>query len=173
MVEKSVPQPAVSRMVEVAGHPANVPPTDHRHRSASLARMVALVALGGTAGTAARAQLEATFLAPVGGWPWATFGINLVGAFLLGILLESLVRSGRDTGWRRAVRLGCGTGILGGFTTYSTFVLEIEQLLRGGYTAIAVVYPVVSVLLGLMAAGTGVAVGAAGSRRRRAVKEEA
>lgn len=143
-----------------------------RHRSTSLLRLAGLVALGGVAGTAARAQLEAAFPAPAGGWPWATFEINLVGALILGVLLESLLRSGSDTGWRRGVRLGCGTGVIGGFTTYSTFVLEVEQLVLGGHTAVAVAYLLVSVLAGVVAAGAGIALGAAWSRRRRAGREE-
>lgn len=153
--------------------PVSREPAGSWRRSTSLVRLAGLVALGGMVGTAARAQIEAMFSAPAGGWPWATFVINLVGSVVLGVLLESLLRSGSDTGWRRAVRLGCGTGIVGGFTTYSTFVLEAEELLRAGDTFVAVTYPLVSVVLGLVAAGTGVAIAAAASRRRRAVKENA
>ena len=55
----------------------------------------------------------------MGGVPVATFGINVVGAFLLSVLLELLAKHGLDIGWSRRVRLGVGTGALGGFTTYS------------------------------------------------------
>jgi CrcB protein len=129
-------------------------------------RLAALVAVGGTAGTAARAQLEAALPAQAGGWPWTTFLINVAGSLLLGVLLESLLRSGDDTGWRRAVRMGCGTGLVGGFTTYSTFVLEVERLLQGGHTAVGVLYALVSVLGGLAAAGVGIAIAGARSRSR-------
>ncbi|WP_226925131.1 fluoride efflux transporter FluC [Georgenia thermotolerans] len=145
--------------------------TGRQRRSTSVVRLAGLVALGGMVGVTARAHIEATFPAPPGGWPWATFAINLVGSLVLGVLLESLLRSGDDTGWRRGVRLGCGTGIIGGFTTYSTFILEVEELLRGGHTVVAVAYPLVSVVLGLVAAGCGIAVAAAVSRRRRAGRE--
>ena len=148
-------------------------PTGRRRRSTPLARLAGLVALGGMVGTTARAQLEAAFPTPAGGWPWATFAINLVGSLVLGVLLESLLRSGSDTGWRRACRLGCGTGIIGGFTTYSTFVLEVEELLRGGHTAVAVAYPLVSVVVGVVVAGVGTAIAAAWARRRRAGQESA
>lgn len=120
------------------------------------ARLVGLVFVGGALGTALRAGLENAF-APPTGWPWATFGINLVGSFVLGLLLERLVRGGPDEGRRRAVRLGCGTGILGGFTTYSTFVLEVERLATDGESAVAVAYPLVSVVLGLALAVAGMA----------------
>lgn len=62
--------------------------------------------------------------------------INMVGSFILGVLLES---HAHITGWRKAVRLGCGTGMLGGFTTYSTFVLEIEKMAGAGALALAFV----------------------------------
>ena len=65
------------------------------------------------------------------GWPWATFMINLAGAFILGALLEGLARSGGDTGWRQRVRLFAGTGFCGAFTTYSTLALEVSLLGQG------------------------------------------
>ncbi len=143
-------------------------PTRRRRRPTSLARLAGLVALGGMVGTTVRAELEAAFPTAAGGWPWPTFAINVVGSLVLGVLLESLLRTGSDTGWRRACRLGCGTGILGGFTTYSTFILEVEELLRGGHTAVAVAYPLVSVVMGVVVAGVGIALAAAWGRRRRA-----
>ncbi len=135
-------------------------------------RLVGLVFVGGALGTALRAGLEGAFAQPTG-WPWATFGINLVGSFVLGLLLERLVRGGADEGWRRSARLGCGTGVLGGFTTYSTFVLEVERLASDGETAVAVAYPLVSVVLGLVLAVAGMVVAArfTGPRRRPTTHE--
>ncbi|WP_248258727.1 CrcB family protein [Georgenia sp. EYE_87] len=135
-----------------------------RRRRSSLPRLAVLVALGGTAGTAARAHLEAALPAQAGAWPWTTFLINVAGSFLLGVLLESLLRGGEDTSWRRAVRVGCGTGLVGGFTTYSTFILEVERLLQGGHATVGVLYALVSVVAGLAAAGIGVAIAEARSR---------
>jgi fluoride exporter len=148
------------------GPEAARPRADRGRRSSSLLRLAGLVALGGSVGTAARASLEAAFPAPAGAWPWTTFTINVVGSLILGALLESLLRGGEDSGWRRAVRLGCGTGMLGGFTTYSTFALEVERLLHGGAVEIAATYAVVSVAAGLVAAGAGIAIAAAWSRTR-------
>lgn len=119
-------------------------------------RLVGLVFVGGCAGTAVRWALEEAFARPAG-WPWVTFAINVAGSFALGLLLELLVRGGPDEGRRRAVRLGCGTGVLGGFTTYSTFVLEVERLASAGDLANAVAYPLVSVVLGVAAAAAGMA----------------
>lgn len=129
-----------------------------------LLALAGLVAAGGAVGTTVRALLEHAWPAAPGGWPWTTFAINLVGSFVLGALLETLVRSGPDEGRRRLVRLGVGTGVLGGFTTYSTFVVEVERRLSGGFVVTGLAYALVSVALGLVAAWLGVV--AAGALRR-------
>jgi CrcB protein len=114
-----------------------------------------LVVAGGMVGTAIRAALESAMPAAPGHWPWATFLINITGAFVLGSLLEALVRTGRDEGWRRGVRLTAGTGLLGGYTTYSTFSVEVVQVSRDGALLIGPMYALASVALGLAAAGLG------------------
>jgi fluoride exporter len=131
-------------------------------------RLAALVALGGAVGTSARAGLESAFAPEAGTWPWTTFTINLVGSFLLGVLLEHLVRSGPDDGWRRRVRVLVGTGVLGGFTTYSTFALEVDRLVDVGRPGLGVAYALVSVVLGVVAAGAGILLAGALGRRRTA-----
>lgn len=122
--------------------------------------MLAAVAVGGAAGTAARHSLVEVFPVGPGSWPASTFGINVAGALLLGFVLEALVRAGPDTSWRRMLRLGVGTGALGAFTTYSTFAVEIDQLLRVGESATALSYAAGTVMAGLVATGVGVALGA-------------
>ncbi|MFC8923087.1 CrcB family protein [Cellulosimicrobium sp. NPDC057127] len=134
-----------------------VGPGPREPRRPSLLALAGLVALGGALGTTARALLEHTWPAPAGGWPWTTFVINVVGSFLLGGLLEALRRAGPDDGWRRAVRLGCGTGVLGGFTTYSTFAVEVERLAAGGDLGLGAAYALGSVALGVGAAIGGTA----------------
>lgn len=81
-----------------------------------------------------------------------TFWINLAGAFALAALLEVLAETGGDRGWRRGLRLGIGTGLLGGFTTYSTFSVEIVLLFRSGAWSIGAGYGLVSVVGGLVVA---------------------
>lgn len=116
-----------------------------------------LVLIGGAIGTAVRASLAEAFPPAVGDWPWATFAVNVVGSFLLGALVA--VVSGREVGRLRYVRPALGAGVLGGFTTYSTFAVEVERLLTGGAVGLGLAYGVLSVLLGVLAAAAGVLVG--------------
>jgi CrcB protein len=131
----------------------------------SRAANAALILIGGMAGTALRAALEAVVPAAPGSWPWTTFWINMIGSALLATLTEWLA-SGEDVGWRRSVRLGVGTGGLGGFTTYSTFSVETVGLLTSGQWILGVGYALGSVLLGIAAATAAIAL----LRRLRAVR---
>jgi len=117
--------------------------------------LLALVWWGGAIGTLLRHAIEQAIPVAPGQWPWATFGINVSGSFVLGALLGGLARSGPDHGWRRTARLGVGTGFCGGFTTYSTFIVEVDTLARGGWAATGAAYALVSVVLGVAAALTG------------------
>ncbi len=115
-----------------------------------------MVALGGAIGTGAR---EAISLAvpPVDGVPVAILGINIVGAFLLGVLLETLLLRGPDVGRRRELRLFLGTGVLGGFTTYSALAADSGLLLLDARPVVGVLYAVGSVVLGVLASTLGIA----------------
>lgn len=129
--------------------------------------LVALVGLGGAVGTLGRFGLSRAL--PTGaGWPLATFAANLVGAFLLGLLLEALVRRGPEDEPRRRLRLALGTGVLGGFTTFSAMAIEIERLGADGSVLLGGVYGLVSIVAGVACAGAGVALAARrhGSRRQ-------
>jgi CrcB protein len=132
-----------------------VPARAGSSRSAPLLGLTGLVALGGAVGTLVRWLLESASAARPGEWPWATFWINLGGSLILGVLLEWLLHAGPDRGRRRAVRLGVGTGLIGGFTTYSTFVLETVGLAQDGRVVVGVAYALVSIVLGVVAAGAG------------------
>ena len=126
----------------------------------------AVVLVGGAFGTAVRAALESAFPAQPGAWPWTTFAINVSGSFLLGLLLETLSRRGPDAGLRRYLRLGVGTGVMGGYTTYSTFAVETVRLLGlgGAATFLGIGYALGSVVLGLLAASAGMWLAARWSR---------
>ncbi|MEV0355736.1 CrcB family protein [Nocardia sp. NPDC050697] len=128
-------------------------------------RSLLLVGAGGLAGAALRHRLGVWFPHRAGGWPGATFVVNVTGAFLLGLLLEALVRMGPDTGWRQRVRLTIGTGFLGAFTTYSALAVDTDLLLRAGHPGIAAAYALGTVLAGGVATTAGIALGALLHRR--------
>jgi len=138
--------------------------TTTRRRPRTLALAVP-VAVGGAVGTEVRALAEHWWPAAPGGWPWTTFVINLVGSFVLGMLLAALVHSSLDAGRQQRYRLLLGTGVLGGFTTYSTFVVEAERRISGTSTTLGVAYLLVSVVAGTALAGAGVVLA---DRRRQA-----
>ncbi|MFJ3382542.1 MULTISPECIES: fluoride efflux transporter FluC [unclassified Curtobacterium] len=115
---------------------------------------IGLVALGGAIGTAVRAVLADRFPA-VDGVSWTVFGINVVGAFCLGLLLDHLARRGPDVGRRRTVRLFVGTGVLGGFTTYSTLADDTARLLDVGRWGAGSGYALLTVVAGLAAVVAG------------------
>ncbi|NYI42742.1 fluoride efflux transporter FluC [Demequina lutea] len=120
-------------------------------------QLLAFVMLGGAAGATARWQVSAAFASKPEHWPWATFAINIVGSLLLGLLLETTLRSGPDAGWRRGIRVGVGTGFLGGFTTYSTFIVETDRLVSTGHLWVGAAYAAVSIIVGVVAAMAGIA----------------
>ena len=125
-----------------------------------------LVALGGMVGTAIR-ELLTLGVPPVDDVSVVIIAINVLGAFILGLLLEALAAAGPDHGRRRAVRLLFGTGVLGGFTTYSTLATDTALLFTHGRTETAIVYTIATLLLGAAATFAGIAQATALRHRRR------
>lgn len=129
---------------------------------------MALVLVGGFFGAATREAVEQALPTPASAFPAATFLINLSGSFVLGLLLDALVRAGDDANWRRRTRLLAGTGFCGAFTTYSTFAVEAVQLGRADHLTTAAIYVAATVVGGLVAATAGILTGAATVRQRQA-----
>jgi len=125
-----------------------------------------LVFLGGCFGAAARYWVSLQLPTPESGLPVATLFVNLLGAFLLGLLLEGLVRLGSDDGIRRTARLSLGTGFMGAFTTYSTFVVEAYLLLHHGQSAVALMYMTLTVVGGVVVSSLGIQVAAIHHKKR-------
>lgn len=126
-----------------------------------------LALLGGTAGTAAREALG-LLLPPGYGIPFAIFTVNVIGAFLLGLLLDALARRGPDEGRRRRMRIVIGTGFMGGFTTYSALATDTAVLIGDGAPSVGLVYAIATVLLGGLATWAGIAAATFAHGRRRA-----
>jgi CrcB protein len=108
------------------------------------------VMLGGAVGAGFRYQISAAALRNLGpGFPWGTWIVNLLGGFLMGILAGMLVKQFTpDQG--EPLRLLMGVGVLGGFTTFSTFSLEAANMLIRGQVLMATAYVVSSVAGSIM-----------------------
>jgi CrcB protein len=130
-------------------------------------RTLGLVAVGGTAGALARYGLLRAFPVGAGTFPTTTFVINVSGAFILTVLLEWLVRRGTPEHW---LRLVVGVGVLGAFTTFSTFATELALLWRDHERGTAVEYAVASVADCVLAVILGLVVG--GWRRATPMPDE-
>jgi CrcB protein len=113
-------------------------------------RVLTVIAVGGALGSLARYELGVLWSQPTDQLPWTTLLINLLGALLLGMLVAAVTELWRP---HRLVRPLLGTGVLGGFTTFSSFALQL-RLLPG---PLAVGYLLLSVLGGLLAAAAGMA----------------
>ncbi len=106
------------------------------------------IAIGGALGAIGRWGLEEAFPAFVpGGWPWGTLLANLLGAFAIGLIATS-PRVAAGPNWLRPFLI---TGVLGGFTTFSAFALELGVMLDAGRIVAAAAYLLITLLGGLAA----------------------
>ena len=113
-----------------------------------------LVAAGGAIGASLRhgagilsvRHLPAT-------WPWATFSVNLLGGFAMGLVAGWFALKAAEGG--QDMRLFLATGVLGGFTTFSAFSLETMNMLRSGEAGKAFAYAALSVIFSVAALGLG------------------
>lgn len=119
----------------------------HRRTTPPQVRALAAVALGGAAGALLRWLLELALPSTVGGWPWATLLANVLGCAALAWLVVHDDRHGHPS-W---LRPGIGTGLLGGFTTFSTYAVQVAVLGQGG-APLALAYLVLTPLLCVAAA---------------------
>lgn len=113
------------------------------------------VAAGGSIGASLRFLIGewARQLPTLSGFPWATLGINVVGSLLLGLLAGGAVLSESASPQLRAMLM---IGVLGGFTTFSSFSLETVAMLQSGAVSRAALYMLASVALSVAAAALGV-----------------
>ncbi|GLP64729.1 putative fluoride ion transporter CrcB 1 [Streptomyces sp. TUS-ST3] len=112
------------------------------------APVVAVVALGGALGATARYALALNWPAPPGGFPWATFWTNVVGCAVIGVFMVLITDV---LAAHRLVRPFFGTGVLGGFTTFSTYAVDIQKLVDHGRPATGLTYLAATLLAALTA----------------------
>jgi CrcB protein len=127
-------------------------PADRGELAAHPATILVTIAAGGALGALGRAGLQ--HLAPHGptGFPWATLGINTSGCLLIGALMAVLGHLG---GGHPLARPFLGVGVLGGFTTFSTYAVDIQQALVAGAPGTALAYLAATLLGALVAVGLG------------------
>ncbi|WP_432197982.1 FluC/FEX family fluoride channel [Streptomyces sp. bgisy027] len=122
------------------------------------APVVAVVAAGGALGATARYALALWWPVQPGGFPWVTFWTNVVGCAVIGVFMVIITEV-----WaaHRLVRPFFGTGVLGGFTTFSTYAVDIQKLVDHGHPRTGLAYLAAT----LIAALTAVWLFAAATRR--------
>jgi CrcB protein len=127
--------------------------------------VLGVVSAGGVIGALARYGLGSAVPHRPTGFPWATFTINVSGCLLIGVLMVMVT----DV-WpgRRLLRPFLGTGLLGGYTTFSTYVVDVQHLLAGGAARTALAYLAGTLLAALAAVQLGIAAARLGLRRATA-----
>lgn len=123
-----------------------------RHGRARL-DVLAVIAIGGMLGATARFELAEALPTESGHFPWATFWANLSGSFLLGFLLILLLERFPPT---RYIRPFLATGILGAYTTMSTYLVETAVLIKDGHGVTGLTYGVGSLAAGVFLAYAGI-----------------
>lgn len=133
--------------------PEPQPSTGSAHR-----RVLPVIAVGGMLGASARHGLEIAWPAAAGGFPWATFVTNLGGCALIGLLMVYVVELGAG---HPLLRPFVGVGVLGGFTTFSTYAVQTTGLVDDHRPALALVYLFGTLAAALLAVTLGVVLGRA------------
>ncbi|MFI0408752.1 fluoride efflux transporter FluC [Actinomadura sp. 3N508] len=129
---------------------------------------LAAVSAGGVLGALARYGLTTAFPYGAGDFPWAVFWINVSGCLLIGVLMVLITET-----WRahRLLRPFLGVGILGGFTTFSTYAVDIQQAVEHGAPRAGLAYLALTLVAALAAVVAGMrlarALGRAAARRPR------
>lgn len=116
-------------------------------------RTLAVISAGGVLGALARFGLTSAFPVPAGRFDWAVFGINAGGCFVIGLVVVLITESRRAN---HLLRPFLATGVLGGFTTFSTYVVGMQHDLSAGAPRTALAYGAGTALAALAAAWAGI-----------------
>ncbi len=125
---------------------------NYTERIAGMVRIVAAIALGGAVGSVGRYLMAQAVSTGLGrGFPWGTLFVNILGSFVMGVLFQVFSQHPTREIWRLALMVG----VLGGFTTFSSFSLESLQLFLQGEYRSALLYVAASVSLCLVGTWMG------------------
>jgi CrcB protein len=111
-------------------------------------REVAAVFVGGALGTVVRAALTEAFPHAATSWPWPTFAVNIVAAFVLGYVVTRLQERLPPSSYRRPL---LGTGLCGGLSTFSTMQVELLKMIDARDWGLAIGYTLASIVAGYVA----------------------
>ena len=138
-------------------------PAERREVRPSPWPVLAVISAGGVLGALARYGLQHAFPHRAEQFGFATFAVNAVGCLLIGVLMALITEV-----WpgRRLLRPFLGVGVLGGFTTFSTYVVDIQQAVAAGAARTALAYLAATVVVALLAVWTGATLTARALRRR-------
>jgi CrcB protein len=127
-------------------------PVARRVRAAPPWPVLGVVSAGGALGALARYGLGLAYPQPPTGFPWTIFAVNGSGCLLIGVLMVLVT----DV-WpgHRLLRAFLGTGFLGGYTTFSTYIVDAQRLLAAGAARTALAYLAGTLLAALVAVQTG------------------
>jgi CrcB protein len=128
-----------------------------------------VAALGGALGALARWAVADALPHSPDAWPWATLLVNVTGCLAIGVLLAVLLARYPRSPWLRPF---LAVGVLGGYTTYSTFAMDVVRLTGSGRGVIAVAYVLASVLGGVLAVVAGLVLGRAAVRAADSIDAE-
>lgn len=126
-------------------------PAGHGTRGRDEAAMLATIAAGGATGAAARYLVGAAWPTPAGAFPLSTLWVNVLGCALIGVLMVLITEI-----WtrQRLLRPFLGTGVLGGFTTFSTYTVDVQGLVAGAHPGTALLYLALTPVGALLAVWT-------------------
>jgi CrcB protein len=114
------------------------------------------IALGGALGTPARYAVERFVHVAPDSFPWSTFTVNITGSLVLGLLLTLIIERWPPSLYLRPF---AAIGFLGAYTTFSTYMVETDLLLKDGQVGVALAYVFGSLFVGLVAVYLGVVIG--------------
>ncbi|WP_111765644.1 fluoride efflux transporter CrcB [Nakamurella deserti] len=145
-----------------SGHRERPDDVDALPPTPSTGSVLAVVAVGGVIGALARHQVGRSWPAPPTNFPWSTLAVNVSGCLLIGVLLGVLADRPRAHPLLRPL---LGTGVLGGYTTFSTYTVDLHRLLTTGHVGTAAMYLLGTLAAALTATVTGMCLGRRRGRR--------